>query len=123
LRAAAHEDINLITLMAGASAGGLQLQQPDGTWVDVCCDEEHIVVNIGDMLQRLTNGRLSSTTHRVITVDGDVSRFSVPFFVHPRAGTSLACLECCVDTARPKAYSDISSDAYLRERLHEIGLA
>ncbi len=125
IRAGAHEDINLITLLIGASAEGLEILNKKGEWVAVTAVEDHIVVNVGDMLQRLTNNRLKSTTHRVVNPPKEkwsLPRYSIPFFMHPRGSMSLNCLESCVDSNHPKAYSDISAGDYLYERLVEIGL-
>ncbi len=125
IRAEQHEDINLITLLVGASADGLQVLTKDGEWVSVNTTPDMIVINVGDMLQRLTNNRLKSTTHRVVNPPREqwhTSRMSVPFFLHPRSEVPLNCLETCVDAAHPKAYEDITAGGYLRERLIEIGL-
>ncbi len=125
VRAGAHEDINLITLLIGASADGLEVLTREGTWYPVKAHGEDIVVNVGDMLQRLTNNKLKSTTHRVVNPPRELmktSRFSVPFFLHPQADMSLAALASCVDAAHPKAYSDVTAGEYLDERLREIGL-
>jgi isopenicillin N synthase-like dioxygenase len=125
IRAEQHEDINLITLLVGASAEGLQILTKQGEWVAVTALPGQIVVNVGDMLQRLTNDRLRSTTHRVVNPPREKwgsSRFSIPFFLHPRSGMSLACLENCIDESHPKAYPDATAGEYLEERLREIGL-
>jgi isopenicillin N synthase-like dioxygenase len=125
IRAEQHEDINLITLLVGASADGLQILTKQNEWVNVTSLPEQIVVNVGDMLQRLTNNRLKSTTHRVVNPPRDkwhTSRFSIPFFLHPKSRMSLACLESCIDPAHPKAYADATAGEYLDERLREIGL-
>jgi len=125
VRAGAHEDINLITLLIGASADGLEVLTRSGAWYPVKAQGEDIVVNVGDMLQRLTNNKLKSTTHRVVNPPRELmktSRYSVPFFLHPKASMSLAALESCVDEQHPKAYPDITAGAYLDERLREIGL-
>lgn len=125
IRAEQHEDINLITLLVGASAEGLQIQTLNGEWVAVTALPGQIVVNVGDMLQRLTNNRLRSTTHRVVNPPREKwgsSRFSIPFFLHPKSSMSLACLEDCIDTDHPKAYEDATAGEYLDERLREIGL-
>ncbi len=125
IRAEQHEDINLITLLVGASAGGLEILNHKGEWIPVTALPEQIVVNVGDMLQRLTNNRLKSTTHRVVNPDRGLwhtSRFSIPFFLHPKAGMSLRCLDHCIDEAHPKQYDDITAGEYLDERLLEIGL-
>lgn len=126
VRAAEHEDINLITLLIGASAEGLQVQNKAGAWISVTALPEQIVVNVGDMLQRLTNNKLKSTTHRVINPPKEKwnqSRYSIPFFLHPRADVSLACLESCVNHNMPKQYSDITAGDYLNQRIKELGLA
>lgn len=125
IRAEQHEDINLITLLVGASADGLQILTKQNEWVNVTSLPEQIVVNVGDMLQRLTNNKLKSTTHRVVNPPRDkwhTSRFSIPFFLHPKSKMSLACLNSCVDDGHPKAYPDATAGEYLDERLREIGL-
>ncbi len=125
VRAAEHEDINLITLLMGASAEGLQVLSKKKEWVNVTALPEQIVVNVGDMLQRLTNNKLRSTTHRVINPPKEKwaqSRFSIPFFLHPRSEMRLDCLKECIDENNPKHYEDISAGEYLNERLAEIGL-
>lgn len=125
VRAGEHEDINLITLLIGASADGLQILSKQGEWIAVTALPEHIVVNVGDMLQRLTNNKLRSTTHRVVNPPRDqwgTSRYSIPFFLHPRSEMPLNCLESCITAESPKAYRDITAGDYLNERLKEIGL-
>jgi isopenicillin N synthase-like dioxygenase len=125
VRAAEHEDINLITLLMGASAEGLQVMNKQGEYVGVTALPDHVIVNVGDMLQRLSNNKLRSTTHRVVNPPKEKwgqSRFSIPFFLHPRSEMSLNCLEECIDENHPKQYSDITAGAYLNERLAEIGL-
>jgi len=125
IRAEQHEDINLITLLVGASADGLQILTKQNQWVGVTSLPEQIVVNVGDMLQRLTNNKLRSTTHRVVNPARELwhtSRFSIPFFLHPKSSMSLRCLDGCVDEEHPKAYPDASAGEYLDERLREIGL-
>src|SRR5882757_334317 len=125
IRAEQHEDINLITLLVGASADGLQILTKQNEWVGVTSLPEQIVVNVGDMLQRLTNNKLRSTTHRVVNPPRNMwhtSRFSIPFFLHPKGQMSLACLPGCIDAAHPKAYPDATAGQYLDERLREIGL-
>jgi isopenicillin N synthase-like dioxygenase len=125
IRAEQHEDINLITLLVGASSDGLQILTKQNEWVAVTSLPEQIVVNVGDMLQRLTNNKLKSTTHRVVNPAREfwhTSRFSIPFFLHPRSEMSLACLESCIDSTHPKAYPDANAGEYLDERLKEIGL-
>ena len=125
IRAEQHEDINLITLLVGASADGLEILTKQNEWVPVTSLPEQIVVNVGDMLQRLTNNKLCSTTHRVVNPARQfwhTSRFSIPFFLHPKTTMSLRCLENCIDDEHPKLYDDITAGDYLDERLSEIGL-
>lgn len=125
IRAEQHEDINLITLLVGASADGLEILTKQGEWVPVTSLPEQIVVNVGDMLQRFTNNKLRSTTHRVVNPKRELwhtSRFSIPFFLHPRSSMSLRCLDSCIDAEHPKAYEDATAGEYLDERLREIGL-
>jgi len=125
VRAAEHEDINLITLLMGASADGLQVLNKSNEWISVTALPEQIVVNVGDMLQRLTNNKLKSTTHRVVNPPKDkwgASRYSIPFFLHPRSEVSLECLESCVSIENPKHYSDITAGTYLNERIKKLGL-
>lgn len=125
IRSEQHEDINLITLLVGASADGLQILNKADEWVGVTSLPEQIVVNVGDMLQRLTNNKLRSTTHRVVNPPRELwhtSRFSIPFFLHPKSSMSLRCLDSCIDTSHPKAYEDATAGEYLDERLREIGL-
>lgn len=125
IRAEQHEDINLITLLVGASAGGLQLLNAEGEWLDITPEENEIVINVGDMLQRLTNNYLKSTTHRVINPPKElwhVPRLSIPFFLHPKSKMDLTCLDSCVSTETPLAYEPTTAGEYLDERLREIGL-
>ncbi len=125
IRAEQHEDINLITLLVGASAGGLEILTKKNEWIGVTSLPEQIVVNVGDMLQRFTNNKLKSTTHRVVNPPRELwhtSRFSIPFFLHPKSSMSLAALESCIDPSHPKVYGDITAGEYLDERLKEIGL-
>ncbi len=125
IRAEQHEDINLITLLVGASADGLQILTKKNEWIGVTSLPDQIVVNVGDMLQRLTNNKLKSTTHRVVNPPRELwhtSRFSIPFFLHPKSAMSLAALESCIDDKHPKVYKDITAGEYLDERLREIGL-
>ncbi|OQP61603.1 isopenicillin N synthase family dioxygenase [Niastella populi] len=125
IRAEQHEDINLITLLVGASADGLQILTKQNEWVPVTSLPEQIVVNVGDMLQRLTNNKLKSTTHRVVNPPREMwgtSRYSIPFFLHPKSDMSLACLDSCIDEQHPKAFPDATAGEYLDERLREIGL-
>jgi isopenicillin N synthase-like dioxygenase len=126
IRAAAHEDINTITLLLGAEEAGLQLLARDGRWLPVSPPEGALAVNIGDMLQRLTNGRLRSTTHRVINPVGARARharYSMPFFLHFRPDFLIEALEQCVDEERRgEVDSPITAHDYLMERLREINL-
>lgn len=125
IRAEQHEDINLITLLVGASAGGLQLLNMENEWVAIMPEEDEIVINVGDMLQRLTNNYLKSTTHRVVNPPREqwhLPRLSIPFFLHPKTTMDLTCLERCVNTENPLAYEPITAGEYLDERLREIGL-
>lgn len=125
VRAAEHEDINLITLLMGASAEGLEVLNKQGEWVAITALPNQLVVNVGDMLQRLTNNKLKSTTHRVVNPPREkwgTSRFSIPFFLHPRSEMRLDCLPECVNNEVPLYYQPISAGEYLNERLKEIGL-
>jgi isopenicillin N synthase-like dioxygenase len=125
IRAEEHEDINLITLLVGASAGGLQVLNKENEWLDALPGENEIVVNVGDMLQRLTNNYLKSTTHRVVNPPKELwhtPRLSIPFFLHPRATMDLTCLDKCVTAERPLGYESTTAGEYLDERLRQIGL-
>ena len=126
IRAGAHEDINLITLLLGAEEAGLEILRPDGSWLSVEPPEGGIAVNVGDMLQRLTNHVLPSTTHRVVNPSGERtkhSRYSMPFFLHLRSDFPIKTLPQCVSDENPDRYPEpILADDYLRERLIEIGL-
>lgn len=125
IRAEQHEDINLITLLVGASADGLEILSKDNEFLPVKAGPGAIVVNVGDMLQRLTNNKLKSTTHRVVNPPRELwstSRYSIPFFLHPKSSMSLACLPSCITENSPKAYEDYTAGQYLDERLREIGL-
>ncbi len=125
VRAAEHGDINLITLLMGASADGLQVLRRDGKWIPITALPDQIVVNVGDMLARHTNNKLKSTIHRVVNPPRALmgtSRFSIPFFMHPISQMDLTCLPSCVDSQNPKLYEDITAGEFLDERLREIGL-
>ncbi|AWW00090.1 isopenicillin N synthase family dioxygenase [Arcticibacterium luteifluviistationis] len=125
VRAAAHGDINLITLLMGASADGLQVLRADGEWISVTALPDQIVINVGDMLDRLTNHKLKSTIHRVINPPVEkmkTSRFSIPFFMHPRGEMDLTSLDSCISEASPKVYVDMTAGEFLEERLRELGL-
>ena len=125
LRAAAHEDINLLTLLVGSEQDGLEVLSRRGDWVPISMIKGTIICNVGDMLQRLTNGVLPSTTHRVVNPKGDkarTSRYSIPFFMHPNPDMSLACLPQCVSEENPLRYPPTTASEYLNERLKQIGL-
>ncbi len=125
VRAGAHGDINLITLLMGASTGGLQVQRKDGEWIDAIPQEDELVINVGDMLERHTNNKLRSTIHRVINPPKEQwgkPRYSIPFFMHPRSDMKLNCLSACITEDTPKQYEDITAGEFLHQRLVEIGL-
>ena len=126
VRAGAHEDINVITLLLGAEEAGLQLLDRDGQWLDIAPPPGALVVNIGDMLQRLTNHVLPSTTHRVVNPAPErrgFSRYSTPFFLHFEPEFEIATLPSCVTAENPNRYPEpITADGYLTERLREIRL-
>ncbi len=126
VRAGAHEDINVITLLLGAEEAGLQLKEKDGSWLDIAPPPGAIVVNIGDMLQRLTNHVLPSTTHRVVNPAPErrgFARYSTPFFLHFEPEFEIRTLPSCVSDDNPDRYPGaITADGYLTERLREIRL-
>ncbi|MDA3932844.1 MAG: isopenicillin N synthase family oxygenase [Gammaproteobacteria bacterium] len=125
VRAAQHEDINLITLLVGSEQAGLEILSRSGEWIPITTIEGTIVVNIGDMLQRLSNHCLPSTTHRVVNPDGQAaqqSRYSMPFFMHLNPEFVLQTLPSCIDEQHPNRYQPISAYDYLMERLREIKL-
>lgn len=125
VRAAEHGDINLITLLMGASADGLQVLRKDGKWIPITALPDQLVVNVGDMLERLTNKKLKSTIHRVVNPPREMmhtSRYSIPFFMHPRSEMDLTCLENCIDATHPKQFEDVTAGEFLEERLRELGL-
>lgn len=125
VRAAAHGDINLITLLMGAHGKGLQVQNHEGEWVDAIAKPDELMINVGDMLSRLTNNKLLSTIHQVVNPPKELwgtSRYSVPFFMHPVSEMPLNCLENCIDNEHPKLYEDITAGEFLHERLIELGL-
>jgi isopenicillin N synthase-like dioxygenase len=125
VRAGQHEDINLITLLMGASAEGLEVLNKQNEWVGITAIPGSLVVNAGDMIQRLTNGVFKSTTHRVVNPPKEkwhLPRYSIPFFLHPAGSMSLNVLNGCITDDRPKAFDDITAKEYLEERLIEIGL-
>ena len=125
VRAAAHGDINLITLLMGAHGKGLQVQNNRGEWIDAFADEDELMINIGDMLSRHTNNVLKSTVHRVVNPDKELlkkSRYSIPFFMHPISEMKLNVLDSTINDEFPKAYEDITAGEFLEERLIELGL-
>jgi isopenicillin N synthase-like dioxygenase len=125
MRAAEHGDINLITLLMGASTDGLEVLRKDGKWIAITALPDQLVVNVGDMLERLTNGKLKSTIHRVVNPPRhlmNTPRYSIPFFMHPRSDMDLSCLENCIDDHHPILFDDITAGEFLDQRLAEIGL-
>ena len=125
VRAAAHGDINLITLLMGAQGRGLQVQRHDGEWIDAIAEPDELMINVGDMLSRHTNNRLKSTIHRVVNPPRELwgtSRYSIPFFMHPISEMKLDVLDSCVDEKNHKKFDDITAGEFLNERLVELGL-
>lgn len=125
VRAAAHGDINLITLLMGAQGRGLQVQNHKGEWLDAIAQPNEIMINVGDMLSRHTNNKLKSTIHRVVNPPKEhwgTSRYSIPFFMHPISDMKLDVLEGCIDENNPKQFDDITAGEFLNERLIELGL-
>mgnify|MGYP001245390963 CR=1 FL=1 len=125
VRAGAHGDINLITLLMGASAEGLEVKRRDNKWIPITALPDQLICNVGDMLERLTNNVLKSTIHRVVNPDKsklNQSRYSMPFFMHPKRSVDLSCLKSCILNDNPKQYKDISAGDFLAQRLKEIGL-
>ncbi|MCJ7465450.1 MAG: isopenicillin N synthase family oxygenase [Maribacter sp.] len=125
IRAAAHGDINLITLLMGAHGRGLQVMTHNGEWVDAIARPDQLMINVGDMLSRLTNNKLKSTVHQVVNPPRELwgtSRYSIPFFMHPVSDMPLNCLEHCIDDEHPKLYEDITAGEFLHERLIDLGL-
>lgn len=125
VRAAAHGDINLITLLMGAQGRGLQVQNNAGEWIDAIAEPDELMINVGDMLSRHTNNKLKSTIHRVINPPKELwgtSRYSIPFFMHPISEMKLDVLDSCVDDKNPKQFDDITAGQFLDERLRELGL-
>ena len=109
----------------GASADGLQVKRKDGKWIPITALPDQIVVNVGDMMSRLTNNKLKSTIHRVVNPPKEkmkTSRFSIPFFMHPISEMDLTCLDSCIDEENPKLYEDMTAGEFLQQRLSEIGL-
>ncbi len=124
-RAAAHGDINLITLLMGAQGKGLQVQDHDGNWHDAIAEPDELMINVGDMLSRHSNNKLKSTIHRVVNPPKELwgtSRYSIPFFMHPISDMKLDVLENCIDENNPKQFDDITAGEFLNERLRELGL-
>jgi isopenicillin N synthase-like dioxygenase len=124
-RAAAHGDINLITLLMGAQGKGLQVKNLDGDWIDAMAAPDEIMINVGDMLARHSNNKLKSTIHRVTNPPKEMwgtSRYSIPFFLHPISEMKLDVLEDCIDAENPKQFEDITSGEFLDQRLIELGL-
>ncbi len=125
VRAAAHGDINLITLLMGAQGRGLQVQNHKGEWIDAIAEPDELMINVGDMLSRHTNNKLKSTIHRVVNPPRELwgtSRYSIPFFMHPISAMKLDVLESCIDAEHPKQFEDITAGEFLNERLIELGL-
>jgi isopenicillin N synthase-like dioxygenase len=125
VRAAAHGDINLITLLMGAQGKGLQVQNHNGEWIDAIAEADELMINVGDMLSRHTNNKLKSTIHQVVNPPRELwgtSRYSIPFFMHPVSDMKLDCLPSCIDENHPKLYDDITAGEFLNERLIELGL-
>ena len=125
VRAAAHGDINLITLLMGASADGLEILTKDKKWIPIISEPDQLVINVGDMLERLTNKKLMSTIHRVVNPSKEklnTSRYSIPFFMHPKPQMDLTCLDSCIDKDNPKSFDDMTAGEFLEQRLKEIGL-
>jgi isopenicillin N synthase-like dioxygenase len=124
-RAAAHGDINLITLLMGAQGKGLQVKNLNGDWIDAMAEPNEIMINVGDMLARHSNNKLKSTIHRVTNPPKEMwgtSRYSIPFFMHPISEMKLDVLENCIDKKNPKKFEDITSGEFLDQRLIELGL-
>jgi isopenicillin N synthase-like dioxygenase len=125
VRAAAHGDINLITLLMGAQGRGLQVQNHKGEWIDAIAEPDELMINVGDMLSRHSNNKLKSTIHRVVNPPKELwgsSRYSIPFFMHPISEMKLDVLDNCVDESNPKQFDDITAGEFLEERLRELGL-
>ena len=125
IRAAAHGDINLITLLMGAQGKGLQVLTRDNVWLDAVAQEDELIINLGDMMARLTNNRLKSTLHQVVNPPRSLwgsSRYSIPFFMHPKPSMPLNCLPHCISEESPKAFEDCTAGEYLNQRLIELGL-
>ncbi|RBW55737.1 isopenicillin N synthase family oxygenase [Tenacibaculum sp. E3R01] len=125
VRAAAHGDINLITLLMGSHGKGLQVQNHKGEWIDAIAEPNELMINVGDMLSRHSNNKLKSTIHRVVNPPKEMwgtSRYSIPFFMHPISEMKLDVLDNCIDDNNPKQFEDITAGDFLNERLRELGL-
>ena len=125
-RAAAHGDINLITLLMGAQGKGLQVQNIKGKWIDAIADPDELMINVGDMLSRHTNNKLKSTIHRVVNPPPEkwgTSRYSIPFFMHPISCMDLNVLDNCISDENPKQFEDITAGDYINQRIKELGLS
>lgn len=125
VRAAAHGDINLITLLMGAQGRGLQVKNNKGEWIDAIAEPDELMINVGDMLSRHTNNKLKSTIHQVINPPRELwgtSRYSIPFFMHPISDMKLDVLDSCIDADNPKQFDNITAGEFLNERLIELGL-
>lgn len=125
VRAAEHEDINLITLLCESTGAGLEILTRDGRWLAVDAPPGHLVVDSGDMMHRITNGLVPATTHRVVnppSEQDDVERYSMPFFCHPRPDAVLEVLPFCTDAQHPPKDPPITAQAFLEERLRALGL-
>ena len=125
-RAAAHGDINLITLLMGAQGKGLQVQNHEGEWIDAIAQPDELMINVGDMLSRHTNNKLKSTIHRVVNPPPEkwgTSRYSIPFFMHPISSMNLNVLNNCINAKNPKKFEDITAGDYLNQRIKELGLS
>ena len=125
VRAAAHGDINFITLLMGAHGKGLQVKNNNGQWINAIAEKDEIIINVGDMLSRYTNNKLKSTIHRVVNPPKEhwtKSRYSIPFFLHPVGSMKLNVLDSCIDSDNPKMFDDISAHDFLINRLIDIGV-
>ncbi len=121
VRAAAHEDINLITVLVAATQTGLELLDREGQWLPVETDKNNLIVDAGDMLARITNDVVPATTHRVVNPKGEnESRYSMPFFIHPKTDAPLKCIPSCL--GKGSKYPEVSAGDFLLERLKELGL-
>lgn len=123
MRAAQHEDINLMTILPEATESGLELLTRDGEWLPIHAIEGQIIVDTGDMMARVTNGKLPATTHRVVNPSGPPTpRYSMPFFIHPHPDADLEVLDSCYEGDEPP-YPTVNADDFLMQRLRDIGLS